>query len=48
MRFHRNYSILPKPTPQMVHWVKLAYNRMYWLLAGGLYSKRPGENPWMR
>ncbi|MEZ5784940.1 MAG: FAD/NAD(P)-binding oxidoreductase [Xanthobacteraceae bacterium] len=33
-----NYNTPPKPTPptQMVHWAKLAYNRMYWLSAGGL------------
>ncbi len=33
-----NYETPPKPTPptQMVHWAKLAYNRMYWLSAGGL------------
>ncbi len=33
-----NYSTPPKPTPptQMVHWFKLAYNRMYWLSACGL------------
>jgi sulfide:quinone oxidoreductase len=33
-----NYKTPPKPTPptQMVHWAKLAYNRMYWLSAGGL------------
>ncbi len=33
-----NYQTPPKPTPpsQMVHWAKLAYNRMYWLSAGGL------------
>lgn len=33
-----NYETPPKPTPptQMVHWFKLAYNRMYWLSACGL------------
>ena len=33
-----NYNTPPKPTPptQMVHWAKLAYNRMYWLSAGKL------------
>ncbi len=33
-----NYHTPPKPTPptQMVHWFKLAYNRMYWLSACGL------------
>lgn len=33
-----NYTTPPKPTPptQMVHWFKLAYNRMYWLSACGL------------
>lgn len=33
-----NYETPPNPTPptQMVHWAKLAYNRMYWLSAGGL------------
>ncbi len=33
-----NYNTPPKPTPptQMVHWAKLAYNRMYWLSASGL------------
>ena len=33
-----NYETPPKPTPptQMIHWAKLAYNRMYWLSAAGL------------
>ncbi len=33
-----NYKTPPRPTPptQMVHWFKLAYNRMYWLSACGL------------
>lgn len=33
-----NYVTPPRPTPptQMVHWFKLAYNRMYWLSACGL------------
>lgn len=33
-----NYETPPNPTPpsQMIHWAKLAYNRMYWLSAGGL------------
>ena len=33
-----NYTTPPNPTPpsQMLHWFKLAYNRMYWLSARGL------------
>lgn len=33
-----NYTTPPKPGPpsQMIHWFKLAYNRMYWLSARGL------------
>ena len=33
-----NYTTPPQPSPptQMVHWFKLAYNRMYWLSACGL------------
>jgi len=33
-----NYTTPPRPSPpnQMVHWFKLAYNRMYWLSACGL------------
>ena len=33
-----NYTTPPKPSPpsQMVHWFKLAYNRMYWLSASGM------------
>jgi sulfide:quinone oxidoreductase len=33
-----NYATPPQPSPptQMVHWFKLAYNRMYWLSACGL------------
>ena len=33
-----NYTTPPQPSPptQMVHWFKLAYNRMYWLSASGL------------
>lgn len=33
-----NYTTPPKPAPQsqMLHWFKLAYNRMYWLSARGL------------
>lgn len=33
-----NYTTPPNPGPpsQMVHWFKLAYNRMYWLSARGL------------
>ncbi|MBF0562441.1 MAG: NAD(P)/FAD-dependent oxidoreductase [Alphaproteobacteria bacterium] len=33
-----NYETPPNPTPpsQMIHWFKLAYNRMYWLSARGL------------
>ncbi|HYG85536.1 MAG TPA: FAD/NAD(P)-binding oxidoreductase [Azospirillum sp.] len=33
-----NYNTPPKPSEptQMVHWFKLAYNRMYWLSASGL------------
>ncbi len=33
-----NYTTPPNPGPpsQMIHWFKLAYNRMYWLSARGL------------
>ena len=33
-----NYTTPPRPSPptQMIHWFKLAYNRMYWLSACGL------------
>ena len=33
-----NYTTPPNPGPpsQMIHWFKLAYNRMYWLSASGL------------
>ena len=33
-----NYTTPPNPGPpsQMVHWFKLAYNRLYWLSARGL------------
>ncbi|MFN3077024.1 MAG: NAD(P)/FAD-dependent oxidoreductase [Alphaproteobacteria bacterium] len=33
-----NYETPPNPSPpsQMIHWFKLAYNRMYWLSARGL------------
>ncbi|MBF0093637.1 MAG: NAD(P)/FAD-dependent oxidoreductase [Alphaproteobacteria bacterium] len=33
-----DYETPPSPSPptQMVHWLKLAYNRMYWLSARGL------------
>jgi sulfide:quinone oxidoreductase len=33
-----NYATPPTPGPpsQMIHWIKLAYNRMYWLTASGL------------
>ena len=33
-----NYQTPPNPGPpsQMVHWFKLAYNRLYWLSARGL------------
>jgi sulfide:quinone oxidoreductase len=33
-----NYQTPPNPQPptQMMHWFKLAYNRMYWLSASGL------------
>ncbi|TAN53481.1 MAG: NAD(P)/FAD-dependent oxidoreductase, partial [Rhodospirillales bacterium] len=33
-----NYTTPPNPGPpsQMVHWFKLAYNRLYWLSAKGL------------
>jgi len=33
-----NYTTPPKPGPpsQMIHWFKLAYNRLYWLSARGL------------
>ncbi|MCG6872144.1 MAG: NAD(P)/FAD-dependent oxidoreductase [Gammaproteobacteria bacterium] len=33
-----NYTTPPNPGPpsQMIHWLKLAYNRMYWLSARGL------------
>lgn len=33
-----NYTTPPNPGPpsQMVHWLKLAYNRLYWLSARGL------------
>ncbi|MBI5137778.1 MAG: NAD(P)/FAD-dependent oxidoreductase [Nitrospirae bacterium] len=33
-----NYQVPPNPVPpsRMVHWFKLAYNRMYWLSARGL------------
>ena len=33
-----NYTTPPNPTAptQMIHWFKLAYNRLYWLSARGL------------
>jgi sulfide:quinone oxidoreductase len=33
-----NYTTPPNPGPpsQMIHWFKLAYNRLYWLSARGL------------
>lgn len=33
-----NYTTPPNPSPpsQMIHWLKLAYNRLYWLSAKGL------------
>ncbi len=33
-----NYTTPPNPGPpsQIIHWFKLAYNRLYWLSARGL------------
>lgn len=33
-----NYQVPPKPTPpsKMLHWMKLGYNRLYWLSARGV------------
>ncbi|MCE5312023.1 MAG: NAD(P)/FAD-dependent oxidoreductase [Nitrospiraceae bacterium] len=33
-----NYNTPPKPTPpsRMLHWMKLGYNRLYWLTARGI------------
>ena len=33
-----NYSVPPKPSPptKMLHWIKLGYNRIYWLTTRGI------------